>query len=130
MTGKGQITVTHINGFLIVREQVIEPIEVSFLLPERQLQLVYLVVFLLDGGKLLIQRLLWEKQVKNVRLKGESPWLEEDYTEETSTSRAFSFSFSLCRSFESTLSFPPGLLLCSKSPTMFMYSWWTQRKTL
>jgi len=44
------------------------------------------------------------------------------------TSRAFSFSFSLCRSLESTLSFPPGLLLCSKSLTMFMYSWWTQRE--
>lgn len=48
----------YIDGFLVVREQVIEPIQVSFLLPKRQLQLVYLIVFLLNGSKLLIQRLL------------------------------------------------------------------------
>lgn len=49
---------SYIDGFLIVREQVIEPVQVSLLLPQRQLQLVYLIVFLLNGSKLLIQRLL------------------------------------------------------------------------
>lgn len=44
------------------------------------------------------------------------------------TSRAFSFSFSLCRSLDTILSFPPGLLLCSKSLTIFMYSWWNLKK--
>lgn len=44
----------YVDGFLAVREQVVEPIEVPLPLSKGQLQLVYLVVFLLDGSKLLV----------------------------------------------------------------------------
>lgn len=52
------IITAYIDGFLVVGQQVIEPIKVSFLLSKRQMQLVYLIVFLLNGSKFLIQRLL------------------------------------------------------------------------
>lgn len=52
------VITAHIDGFLVVGEQVIQPFEVSLPLPQRQLQLVYLIVFLLNGSKLLIQCLL------------------------------------------------------------------------
>lgn len=48
------VIAAYIDGFLIVGEQVIEPIKVPFPLSKRQLQLVYLIVFLLNGSKLLI----------------------------------------------------------------------------
>lgn len=67
------VIAAYIDGFLIVGEQVVESIEVPFSLSERQLQLVYLIVLLLDGSKFLVQRLLWEKQ-KNVRIKLWSLW--------------------------------------------------------
>ena len=49
---------SHIDGFLIVREQIVESLQVSLLLPQTQLELVDLVVLLLNGSKLVIQRLL------------------------------------------------------------------------
>lgn len=48
----------YVDGFLAVREQVVEPVQISLPLSKGQLQLVDLVVFLLDGGELLVQRLL------------------------------------------------------------------------
>lgn len=44
----------YVDGFLAVREQVVEPIKVSLPLSKGQLQLVDLVVFLLNGGELLV----------------------------------------------------------------------------
>lgn len=60
---------SYIEGFLVVRDQVIEPIEVPLLLSEGQLQLVNLIVFLLNGSKLLIQRLLREGKDNNVKME-------------------------------------------------------------
>lgn len=52
------VVTTYIDGFLTVGQQVVEPINVSFPLSKGQLQLVYLIVLLLNGSKLLIQGLL------------------------------------------------------------------------
>lgn len=67
---------TYIDGFLIMSEQVIEPVQVPFLFSEQQLQLVDLIVFLLNGRKFVIQSLLWESkqrkcQKSNYCLSGE-----------------------------------------------------------
>lgn len=119
---KTQFRAAYVDGFLAVGEQVVEPIKVALPLSKGQLQLVDLVVLLLNGGELLIQRLLRaivQRRASecNYGLRGEKISPKERHT-----SRAFSFSFNLCRSLETTLSLPPGLLFCSKSLVMFMYS--------
>lgn len=52
------VVTTYVDGFLTVGQQVVEPIKVSFPLSKGQLQLVYLIVLLLNGSKLLIQGFL------------------------------------------------------------------------
>lgn len=55
---KTQFRTAYVDGFLAVGEQVVESIKVALPLSKGQLQLVDLVVLLLNGGELLIQRLL------------------------------------------------------------------------